>query len=866
MTLPKDDALCQPNELPPNSWPRRRNPLPSSFMHISPLPRRNRTDLHRMEKPGSASPAADTEVTSADSWDGDTVTLHSFGSLSRSPSSTGGSTDEVVLSPAHKQLRRTISGLSRQLECREDDVAVLTRQIEQLKSQTEEARRQMLSERQECKKYELQIRWHEDQLRQQQSKMDTMGTSHRQALSLAQRKHDSLVDRLATKIVDAESEVKRLKKCVCDLTKDLDDTRMRQDETSAHNAELLRQLADARHTASQATSAASMLMERLDERASFISRLEDRMLLHSPPLLPPPAVGQQRHPMSPTLLLSPVSPTVSGKCLYAEISKATLMQQQQHGQGSNNGVGSTSALPAPPLFPDLDAAKQKSPAEKKKNGSASIGFFLYWFAVCLHMLWSFYYRLIIRPALRLAEIMGIRYHSPMAQMLLISGVCFLCPGMFNALNGLGGAGQLDTRTASDANSALYATFCAFSIVGGGVVNVFGVRYPIALSCLVYATYTGTYIYYNKSGDGTVTIVMGAALGIGAGILWAAQGMIMVSYPREDEKGKYISVFWVIFNLGGLFGGILPFAINYYHSGSLTDSVYVLFAILEASGAIVALFLAPPETIVRDDGSRATVPGSGSARKESLEVIKLFMNKWMLLLLPMSFTSNFFYSYQFSEYNAAIFNLRTRGFNNLLYWMSQIIGSYILSLLLDYLVWSRRRRGVFAMTITMVSFNIVWGLALLVQLRYTRGGDDTDYPGGLIDFTETSRAAGPVVLYFFMGMVDSWYQNLAYWIIGTLTNDACVTARYVGFYKGIQSMGAAISWQFSARQLPFMNQMIGNWILLTLSLPTMLYTVLQIRDHAMDDRLIYSSSAYEDESCCEMDTLRRPTCIKYPSML
>ncbi|KAJ1796932.1 hypothetical protein LPJ59_003449 [Coemansia sp. RSA 2399] len=357
--------------------------------------------------------------------------------------------------------------------------------------------------------------------------------------------------------------------------------------------------------------------------------------------------------------------------------------------------------------------------------------------------------------------------------------------------------------------------------------------------------------------------MGAALGMGAGILWAAQGMIMVSYPREDEKGKYISIFWVIFNLGGLFGGILPFAINYYHSGSLTDSVYVLFAILESSGAVVALFLAPPSSIVRDDGSRATLPRTGGARKESLEVLKLFKNKWMLLLLPMSFTSNFFYSYQFSEYNAAIFNLRTRGFNNLLYWLSQIIGSYVLSLLLDYVDWSRRKRGVYAMAVTAVSFNVVWGLSLLVQLRYTRGGDNTDYPGGLIDFKETSRAAGPVVLYFFMGMVDSWYQNLAYWIIGTLTNDACVTARYVGFYKGIQSMGAAISWQFSARQLPYLNQMVGNWVLLVLSLPTMLYTVLQIRDHAMDDNLIYAHT-YEDESCCEMDTMQ--TSVKYHSML
>ncbi|KAJ2785812.1 hypothetical protein GGI15_001791 [Coemansia interrupta] len=406
-----------------------------------------------------------------------------------------------------------------------------------------------------------------------------------------------------------------------------------------------------------------------------------------------------------------------------------------------------------------------------------------------------------------------RYHSPLAQVLIMSCVCFLCPGMFNALNGLGGAGQLDTHTTNNANTALYATFCIFSIAGGGIVNVFGVRYTTALSCLTYALYTGSYVYHGNTGSDVLTIVAGGVLGIGAGILWTAQGVIMVSYPADAEKGKFISIFWVIFNLGGLIGGILPFAINFYHSGSLTSSVYVLFVILECLGAMAAMFLVPPSVVVRDDGSHATLSKSQSPGHESIEVLKLFTNKWMLLLLPMSFTSNFFYSYQFSQYNGAIFTLRTRAFNNLLYWASQIIGSYALSLLLDFPRWSRRKRGLWSVGFMAVSFNVVWACTFVVQRRYTRGGGSTDYPGGLVDFLDAPRAAGPVALYFFMGMVDSWYQNIAYWIIGALTSDAHITARYVGFYKGIQSLGAAVSWQIGARDIPFMNQLIGNWALL-----------------------------------------------------
>ncbi|KAJ1942045.1 hypothetical protein GGF37_003286, partial [Kickxella alabastrina] len=52
---------------------------------------------------------------------------------------------------------------------------------------------------------------------------------------------------------------------------------------------------------------------------------------------------------------------------------------------------------------------------------------------------------------------GVRYYSPMTQIVLVGFVCFLCPGMFNALNGMGGGGQMDRTTGNNANTALYCT-------------------------------------------------------------------------------------------------------------------------------------------------------------------------------------------------------------------------------------------------------------------------------------------------------------------------------------------------------------------------------------------------------------------------
>ncbi|KAJ2156217.1 hypothetical protein GGF46_005337 [Coemansia sp. RSA 552] len=411
--------------------------------------------------------------------------------------------------------------------------------------------------------------------------------------------------------------------------------------------------------------------------------------------------------------------------------------------------------------------------------------------------------------------------------------------MFNALNGLGGAGLLSPQTASESNTAVYLSFFISSFVGCGVINLCGVRYPSALACLTYALHTGSYIVYRHTYNGAFPVAAGAMMGMGAGVLWTSQGVVMVSYPRENQKGLFMAVFNVIFNAGGLVGAVVPFALDFYSKG-LSDSVYIIIAGLQCMGALAALCLAAPGLVVRNDGSHATILQRNSAAQEILEVLRLFKNRWMLLLVPMYYTSNAYLAYQFIHFNGALFTLRTRAFNNILYWSSQIIGSLVLSALLDFSRWTRKTRGLSAVAAIFLTFNAVWACALLLQIRFTRGGSNTDYPGGQIDFLETPRAAGPIFLYFAMGVVDSWYQNMAYWIIGTLTSDSYITARYVGFYKGIQSLGAAISWQISAQNAGYMDQLIGNWILFGLSLPTVIYTVMHIKDRALDDQLVYLS--------------------------
>ncbi|KAJ1666702.1 hypothetical protein GGF38_002860, partial [Coemansia sp. RSA 25] len=206
---------------------------------------------------------------------------------------------------------------------------------------------------------------------------------------------------------------------------------------------------------------------------------------------------------------------------------------------------------------------------------------------------------------------------------------------------------------------------------------------------------------------------------------------------------------------------------------------------------------------------------------------LFINPLMLGLLPMCFTSNFFYTYQFDNINGALFNVRTRGFNNIFYWGAQMVGSYAISFLLDSTRFGRKTRGYIAFAVVFVVFNAIWGGSLALNIKYPTGLALADK----IDFKDSSRAGGAITLYVFCGIGDALYQSFAYWIIGALSNDNQLLARYIGFYKGMQSFGGAIAWQLAAKKVSHRNQLVANWVLFAISVPSMLYVVWRIKEHS-----------------------------------
>jgi len=213
---------------------------------------------------------------------------------------------------------------------------------------------------------------------------------------------------------------------------------------------------------------------------------------------------------------------------------------------------------------------------------------------------------------------------------------------------------------------------------------------------------------------------------------------------------------------------------------------------------------------------------------------------IVLLFPMFFASNWFYTWQFNDYNGAVFNIRTRGLNNLVYWLSQIVGSVAIGFLLDQHGLRRRVRAFAGWSIVFCMVFIVHIWAYFYQREYTRASilDDSER----MDFNDKGYP-GRVWLYIFMGMLDAMWQTTAYWMMGAMSNDPAKLAYFTGFYKSIQSAGSVGAWRADAVKLPYMNIFASTWALLAAGLLFALPMIhLRVKDH----------TDLEDETIARMD--------------
>ncbi|PTD04289.1 UNC93-like protein [Fusarium culmorum] len=256
-----------------------------------------------------------------------------------------------------------------------------------------------------------------------------------------------------------------------------------------------------------------------------------------------------------------------------------------------------------------------------------------------------------------------------------------------------------------------------------------------------------------------------------------------------------------FNLGAVIGSLIPLGSNIKSQGNVNvnDGTYIGFIVLMFFGTTLALLLCNKNYVIRKDGSYVILMKNPTWQSELLGLYETIrFEPFVIFLFPMFFSSNWFYFYQQNAVNGAYFATKAIALNSRLYWLAQIVDAAIWEYLLDREYLRRSVRTKIALMVIFAFTCIVWG----------------------VGYWDDAGHAGPLVLYIFYGFYDAAWQATVYWFMGALSNSGRRCANYIGFYKGIQSAGAAISNNLDARKVLLASSLV-------IAAPVIF---LKIRDH------------------------------------
>mmetsp|Transcript_19582 Transcript_19582/g.46756 ORF Transcript_19582/g.46756 Transcript_19582/m.46756 type:complete len:209 (+) Transcript_19582:347-973(+) len=163
-------------------------------------------------------------------------------------------------------------------------------------------------------------------------------------------------------------------------------------------------------------------------------------------------------------------------------------------------------------------------------------------------------------------------------------------------------------------------------------------------------------------------------------------------------------------------------------------------------------------------------------------------------MPLALYSNWFYTYQFSCYNHALFTVRTQGVNNALYWAAQMAAASLLGRYLDggaaRLPPRGRARRSLLLTAALVLVPWAAAAALMTGAPDGGGAPPLDVAGG----GRAYRTAAAI--YILWGLGDSLVMVWVFWVLGQSTDSLQQLGRYAGLVKAVQALGSAISWKLN----------------------------------------------------------------------
>lgn len=302
----------------------------------------------------------------------------------------------------------------------------------------------------------------------------------------------------------------------------------------------------------------------------------------------------------------------------------------------------------------------------------------------------------------------------------VLGICnFLAPGIWGAMNSLGGGGQQSPTLVNTANALTFCLMvltCFFSSV---IVRWIGVKWALIIGTLGYCPYAAGLYVNNRYGDGWFVLLGAALCGLSAGVFWSVEAAIALAYPEPHNQGRFLG-FWLSFRLGGqIVGGAINLGINVNNNkaGSVSYHVFEAFIALQALAPFAGLLLSPPEKVQRTDGLPVRLSIGNSITYELKEMSKLFFSKCFLLIVPLIaqavYAESVFFTFQ-----GLWFSVRARALGSFLSGIVAVTMGNVLGKYLDYtkLSLKSRSRGAFLTILGLQGAWWIWATVLVTEFN------------------------------------------------------------------------------------------------------------------------------------------------------
>uniref|UniRef100_UPI0037E8D2BB UNC93-like protein MFSD11 n=1 Tax=Semicossyphus pulcher TaxID=241346 RepID=UPI0037E8D2BB len=370
---------------------------------------------------------------------------------------------------------------------------------------------------------------------------------------------------------------------------------------------------------------------------------------------------------------------------------------------------------------------------------------------------------------------------------------------------------------------IYGVFSASNLIAPSVVTVIGPQLSMFFSGLLYSGYIAMFIYPYTWSFYTASVLVG----IGAAVLWTAQGNVLAINSTDNTIGRNSGIFWALLQFSLFFGNLYIYCAWHGHV-HITDkdrqTVFISLTVISLVGCFLFFLIRRPdpepapsevsesllqaESIESNSTASSPHPGLGAQALDAfVRACKMFVTKEMLLLsISIGYTGLelTFYSGVYGTCIGAMnrFGQDAKsliGISGIFIGMGEILGGGVFGMLNKCNRFGRNPVVLLGLITHFIAFYLIFlNIASDAPLAPEAGTELQAY----------ITPSVPLAMFcsFLLGLGDSCFNTQLLSIIGFTFRDNSAPAFAV--FKFIQSIMAALAFFYS-------NYLLLHWQLLIL---------------------------------------------------